>query len=169
MPQNIHYWHWDSHPFDGEIMLSAPSVVKVASLLSICATVMSCTIPGIRPEGRTATVSAHAPASSADVLARANQWFARNGFTVERGAVDSELRCYSTIGADGHVETRAVVEFLITSSTAEATSYRVTGYTVRGRPPAFARVAENAPEAGAAVSSLVAYLSCPSAAWPRCP
>ena len=129
----------------------------------------ACSIPGIRPEGRTATVSAHSPADRGAVYARANEWFMRNGYTVTRDVANATLRGHRTIATEGDVEMRAVVDFAIVSSTTDNTSYRVTSHTERGRPPAFQRVEPNAPEAGAAVSSFVAYLSCPTARWPRCP
>lgn len=137
-------------------------------LCFVCAA-LSCSIPGIRPEGRTSAISAQAPASRLDVYARAQQWYGRNDYTVTRDAASAELSGYRTLATDGTVEIRAVVDFAITSSTAENTSYRVTSHTERGRAPVFERVDQNAPEAGAAVASLVAYLSCPTARWPRCP
>ena len=141
---------------------------KICSWLTLLACV-ACGIPGIRPEGRTATVSAQSPADRGAVYARANEWLVRNGYTVTRDVANAALRGHRTIATEGDVETRAVVDFAIVSSTADNTGYRVTSHTERGRPPAFQRVEQNAPEAGAAVSSLVAYLSCPTARWPRCP
>ena len=131
--------------------------------------VAACSIPGIRPEGRTSSISAHAPASRLDVYARAQQWYARNDYSVTRDAGSTEISGYRPIATDGNVETRAVVDFSITGSTAENTSYRVFSHTERGRAPLVQRVDQNAPEADAAVASLVAYLSCPTARWPRCP
>lgn len=134
--------------------------------LVVCA---ACSIPGIRPEGRTATVSASAPAGRADVYSRAREWFVRNGYTIDRDVANAALRGHRTIATEGDAETRVVIDFAIVSSTADNTSYRATSHTERGRPPTFQRVEQNAPEAGADISSLVAYLSCPTARWPRCP
>jgi hypothetical protein len=139
------------------------------SLSLIAGAATSCGIPGIRPEGRTATVSGSAPASRADVYLRAKDWFGSRRFTITYDAANAGLRGYSTIGTEGDIETRAVVDFAITGSTSEDTSYRVTGHTERGRPPTFTRSAQNAPETEGAVSSLVSWLSCPSARWVRCP
>lgn len=135
----------------------------------IVGTAAACSIPGIRPEGRTMTVSASAPAARAEVYARAKEWFVRNGYGIARDVSGAELRGLRTIASDGDIQTRAVVDFEITTATAENTSYRATSHTQRGRPPVFGRVDQNAPEAGAAVTSLVGYLSCPTARWPRCP
>jgi hypothetical protein len=145
------------------------SVQETCVWLALISCAASCSIPGIRPEGRTVTVSANAPAGRADVYARAREWFARNGYTIARDVPSAALGGHRTIATEADVETRAVVDLAITSSTAENTAYRVTSQTERGRPPAFQRVEQNAPEAGAAVSSLVSYLSCPTARWPRCP
>ena len=136
---------------------------------AVAAAALSCSVPGIRPEGRTLTVSANAPAGRAEVFARAREWFTRSGHAIAREASGAEIRGHRTIATDGDIETRAVVDLAITSSTAESTSYRVNSHTERGRPPAFQRVDQNAPESGAAVTSLIAYLSCPTARWPRCP
>jgi hypothetical protein len=130
---------------------------------------MACSIPGIRPEGRSATISASAPAASAEVYARARDWFGRNRFTWARDDGNAELRGYSLIRTDGDIETRAVVDFTITGSTIAGTSYRISGFTERGRPPAFTRSEQNASETESAVSSLASWLSCPSARWARCP
>jgi hypothetical protein len=146
-----------------------PHSLRQTFLFAVVGSVTACSIPGIRPEGRTTTVSAVAPAGRAEVHGRARDWFTRNGYALGRDVAGAELRGYRTIVTEGDVETRAVVDLEITGSTAENTSYRVTSHTERGRPPAFQRVDQNAPEANAAVASLIAYLSCPTARWPRCP
>jgi hypothetical protein len=151
-------------------MLSARGLQGTFLGLSLLAAVTtSCSIPGIRPEGRTLTTSAIAPASRPEVYARVKDWFARHRYTIVHDAADSQLRGHSTIRTEGDVETRAVIDFAMTSSTSETTNYRVTGHSERGRPPAMTPTDQNAPETVSAVSSLVAWLSCPAARWPRCP
>jgi hypothetical protein len=151
-------------------MLAAHSLQRTRLLLPlVAAATLSCSIPGIRPEGRTAAISGSAPAGRAEVYARARDWFGSRRFTVVQDAVDAELRGYSTIRTEGGIETRAVVGFAVAGSTGEGTSYRITGHTERGRPPTFTRSAENAPQTEAAVSSLASWLSCPVARWARCP
>ena len=130
---------------------------------------IACSIPGIRPEGRTQSVSATAPASRDLVYQRARGWFARNNYTVTSEVQGKSVNGFLVIRREQTVETRAVVRFEILRSSATETSYIVESRTERGTPPVFAIVAENAPEAEGAPESIASWLSCPYARWPACP
>jgi hypothetical protein len=150
-------------------MRTGQRILKATFSATAAFAAVACTIPGIAPEGRTATVSAIAPAARSEVYARAKRWFERGRYVLVEDVAERQLRGYSVIAREGDVETRAVIDFTITGATGVATNYRVTGHTERGRPPTFARAAQNAPETGEAVSFLVSWLSCAQARWPRCP
>ncbi|MFL5484999.1 MAG: hypothetical protein ACJ793_05135 [Gemmatimonadaceae bacterium] len=130
---------------------------------------LACGIPGIRPEGRDQSLSATAPVSVGIVFDRAKQWYARNRYVLSAEVPDQRLRGYSTIGREGNVETRAVVEFSIKRSSAAETAYQIESHTEVGVPPTMRQAESNSTEAAQAVSSLQSWLSCPAARWPSCP
>ncbi len=144
--------------------------LKLALLITVpLISSASCGIPGIRPEGRTQSVSASAPASSDLVYLRAKRWYGINGYSLSEDVADQRLRGYKTLRREGSVETRAVVSFTITGGSANATSYRVDSRTEIGTPPVMRTADSNATEATHDEMLLQDFLSCSAAHWPGCP
>jgi hypothetical protein len=142
-------------------------VIRIA--LPAIALLLACGIPGIRPEGRTQSLTATAPAAAAVVFGRAKEWYATNRYIFSAESPGQLLRGYKTIGLDGNGETRAVVEFTIRRSSSTETEFQIESHTDVGSPPLMRRADSNSTEASQAVSSLHSWLSCPAARWPSCP
>lgn len=136
---------------------------------AVCAVALSCSFPGVRPEGRVQTVHASAPADAASVFDRARLWFERNGFTIQSESEDRSIEGWKLIQREGAVETRALVEFAIRRATATNTDYSTTYRTVRGVPPRFEEIDHPGVGPPTASAPLESWLSCASAQWPACP
>ena len=145
-----------------------PRASIVAALLALTH-VAGCGIPGIRPEGRTQTVTGTAPAGVDAVFERAKRWYAVNRYVLSADERNQLLRGYKTLRLDGNVETRAVVQFAIKRSGAVGTTYEIESYTEVGVPPVMRRADSNVAEAVRDAGTLDSWLSCASARWANCP
>lgn len=130
---------------------------------------LSCGIPGIRPDGRALAVAGSVPATRDALYTRARAWFDQSEFVTTLDDQGLRLRGHSVIRGSGEQETRAILEFSITRSSASETAYLVESRTEEGTPPTFMRLDTNAREAVNAANALTDWLSCSSARWPRCP
>jgi hypothetical protein len=109
------------------------------------------------------------PATRDALYTRARAWFDQSEFVTTLELPALRLQGYSVIRRVGDLETRAVLDFSITRSSASATAYLVESRTEEGTPPAFTRLDTNAREAVNATHALTDWLSCAAARWPRCP
>jgi hypothetical protein len=134
-----------------------------------CAMSTNCGMPGIRPGGRAHAVAGSVPSTRDALFARARAWFDQSEFVTTHELPALRLQGYSIIRRVGDRETRAILEFSITRSSANETAYLVESRTEEGTPPTFTRLDTNAREAVSAANALIDWLSCASARWPRCP
>ena len=134
-----------------------------------CVVSLGCGIPGIRPGGRALAVAGSVPATREALYTRARAWFDQSEFVTTLELPALRLQGYSVIRRVGDTETRAILEFSITRSSASETAYLVESRTEQGTLPTFTRLETNAREAVNAANALTDWLSCGSARWPRCP
>ena len=139
------------------------------SPLLLLALSMSCTVPGIRPEGQSQALSSSVPESRGAVYKRAEAWFVQNGYSLTKQMQAISLSGFMVISRDVDVETRSVVEFTIYKWSPVETYFTVQSHTEQGVPPNFSATPFNYPEAQSAPRLLVAWLSCPAARWAACP
>jgi hypothetical protein len=128
---------------------------------------VSCSFPGVRPEGERPALHGSAPAPSEAVYARAKGYYVRNGYTITLDRPNERLVGYSVIGRETASETRAILTFTILRSSATETQYHIESRTERDRP--LTPVDPTAPAPSGPGGSLDSWLSCGSARWPGCP